>query len=230
MNATFPYEQLIASKLEELPPLPEMADMIWLRISTELDTDQPSDDDDFGGGGPDEGGEPVTGPAVGGPMAGISGWSLLVLLGGIALFLLYRLSLNTGTPTQEIQELPSAINPDTSAVNEPTLSADKALQTKKDGLRSAEGTATAVQDTVAQPASQLFVPGFFDSSSLLQSSIPLTTATGRPDSTRLDTVSSTTRPELQKDSTGGRKRPSGIKGINSDDYRILPQKDQKDST
>ena len=32
MSQATPYEQLIAAKLEQLPPLPEMADAIWLRI------------------------------------------------------------------------------------------------------------------------------------------------------------------------------------------------------
>ncbi|WP_290791168.1 hypothetical protein [Flavihumibacter sp. UBA7668] len=228
MNATFPYEQLIASKLEQLPPLPEMADGIWLRITTELDRDLPTDDDDFGND-PGNGGEPVTDPAGTTPVSGWRGWTLLLILAGIAIFLLYRFNSNKIIPDDNIL-LPLDMPGLPSTTAEPILSNEN----QQVNAVSPTGTGTGKGPIVSDSASfllpnQVVLPSP-DSARTQQPVPPLNEITGQPDSARLDTVSTTTASEIKKDSSGGRKRPSGIKGISSDDYRIVPQKGQRDST
>jgi hypothetical protein len=228
MNATFPYEQLIASKLEQLPPLPEMADGIWLRITTELDRDLPTDDDDFGND-PGDGGEPVSDPAGTGPVSGWRGWSLLLILAGIAIFLLYRFSSNKIIPDDNIL-LPLETPGLPSKIAEPVLSNEnqQVNAVPAPGVGAGGGPVLADSASVLFP-NQVVLPAE-DSARLQPNSLPFNEITGPPDSARLDTVSTTTASEIKKDSSGGRKRPSGIKGINSDDYRIVPQKGQRDST
>lgn len=228
MNATFPYEQLIASKLEQLPPLPEMADGIWLRITTALDRDLPTDDDDFGND-PGDGGEPVTDPAGTAPVSGWRGWSLLIVLAGIAIFLLYRLNSNKINPDDNIllpletTGLPST-NPDS------VLSTKSRQENVESESRVRSGEGPIVSDSASFILPNQVVSPSQDSARSQQPVLPFNEITGQPDSARLDTVSTTTASEIKKDSSGGRKRPSGIKGINSDDYRIVPQKGQRDST
>ena len=61
MNTTTPYEKLIAGKLDQVP-VPDMADSVWANIAMQLDAggdgpDQGEDGPD-GGDGPDQGGAP----------------------------------------------------------------------------------------------------------------------------------------------------------------------------
>lgn len=211
MNASFPYEQLIAQKLEELAPLPDMADSIWQRITAELDRDMPSDDDDFGGDG---------GPADSGPVSGWKGWTWLLLLGGIAALLIYQLKkedkyyspLQISTPA-EIQQPDSSQSPGASPPpennilpNSPPVRNEQVLPVDS-GIHASEPF-VLIPDSV-QPAS-------------VEAGSQVMESSQNEPAERQEIV----RP----DSSGARKRPSGIKGIRSNDYRIVPPKGQKDSS
>lgn len=217
MNASFPYEELIARKLGELPPLPEMADSIWQRISTELDRELPTDDNDFGG-------DP--GPQGGSPVAGWKGWSWLLLLAGIAAVLIYQLK-KSDLPVE--QTVP--------AINQPVDSTE--LLPTAPGLSppgpSSPGSSSPVlndsnKGTSPDPGAE---PGPLpDSAAVLQPPV-LDPAAPEVNATTPQSITepTTKQPDnLRPDSAGGRKRPSGIKGIRPDDYRIVPPKEKKDST
>lgn len=217
MNASFPYEELIARKLGELPPLPEMADSIWQRISTELDRDLPTDDNDFGG-------DP--GPQGGRPVAGWKSWSWLLLLAGIAALLIYLLKKS---------DLP--VDQTVPVINQPVDSTD--LLPTAPGLSppessSPESSSPVVNDSVKHTSPDTSAePGPLpDSAGFLQPQVVDAAAPEVKATTPQPFAEPTTKqPEnLQPDSAGGRKRPSGIKGIRPDDYRIVPPKEKKDST
>ena len=217
MNASFPYEELIARKLGELPPLPEMADSIWQRISTELDRELPTDDNDFGG-------DP--GPQGGSPVAGWKGWSWLLLLAGIAAVLIYQLKKSDlpvdqtapviNQPVDSVELLPTAPGLSPPGPRSPGPSSPVINDSNKD----------ASPDPGAEPSP---LP---DSTAVLQPPV-LDAAAPEVKATTPEPIAEPTikQPDnLRPDSAGGRKRPSGIKGIRPDDYRIVPPKEKKDST
>lgn len=212
MNASFPYEELIARKLGELPPLPEMADSIWQRISTELDRELPTDDNDFGG-------DP--GPQGGSPVAGWKGWSWLLLLAGIAAVLIYQLKKS---------DLP--VDQTAPVINQPVDSVE--LLPTAPGLSPPGPSSPLINDSNKDDspdpgAEQGPLP---DSAAVLQPPV-MDPAAPEGKATTPETIAEPTikQPDnLRPDSAGGRKRPSGIKGIRPDDYRIVPPKEKKDST
>lgn len=212
MNASFPYEELIARKLGELPPLPEMADSIWQRISTELDRELPTDDNDFGG-------DP--GPQGGSPVAGWKGWSWLLLLAGIAAVLIYLIK-KPEFPVEQIVP----------ATNQPVDSTEFLPTTP--GLSPPEPSSPLINDSNKDDSPD---PGaepspLPDSTAVLQPPV-LDAAAPEVKATTPEPIAEPTikQPDnLRPDSAGGRKRPSGIKGIRPDDYRIVPPKEKKDST
>ncbi|MBU7576946.1 MAG: hypothetical protein KAF40_02700 [Flavihumibacter sp.] len=217
MNASFPYEELIARKLGELPPLPEMADSIWQRISTELDRELPTDDNDFGG-------DP--GPQGGSPVAGWKGWSWLLLLAGIAAVLIYLIK-KPELPVEQIVP----------ATNQPVDSTEFLPTTP--GLSPPEPSSPGPSSPVINDSNKDASPDPDTETGLL----PDSAAVLQPpvvDAAAPEVKASTPQPiaeptikqpdNLRPDSAGGRKRPSGIKGIRPDDYRIVPPKEKKDST
>lgn len=218
MNASFPYEELIARKLGELPPLPEMADSIWQRISTELDRDLPTDDNDFGGGDP--------GPQGGNPVAGWKGWSWLILLAGIAALFIYQLKKTDLPVEQNVPAINQPIDSTELLPSPPGLSPPGPSSSKPSSPVIINSDKDTRPDPGAEPSP---LP---DSTAVLQA--PVLDATA-PE-LKLTTPQPNAEPiikqpdNLQPDSAGGRKRPSGIKGIRSDDYRIVPPKGKKDST
>jgi hypothetical protein len=206
MNASFPYEELIARKLGELPPLPEMADGIWQRISTELDRDMPTNDDDFSGGDP-------------GPGAGWKGWSWLLLLAGIAVVFIYFLQ-------KKNEPIENRLIP------EPVIPIDSAerLQQVPDSavtIFPTENSGIPVLQKSTNP--QVVAP---DSATPVQPVLVDSISTGTNKEIAGPTIESPAQPILlpRPDSSTGRKRPSGIKGIGPEDYRIVPPKGKKDST
>ncbi len=217
MNASFPYEELIARKLGELPPLPEMADSIWQRISTELDRELPTDDNDFGG-------DP--GPQGGSPVAGWKGWSWLLLLAGIAAVLIYQLKKSDlpvdqtvpviNQPVDSVELLPTAPGLSPPGPSSPGSSSPLINDSNKDDSPDPG----AEQGTLPDSAAVLQPPVVDPSAPEVKATAPETIA--EPTIKQPD--------NLRPDSAGGRKRPSGIKGIRPDDYRIVPPKEKKDST
>ncbi|MCU0384959.1 MAG: hypothetical protein MUE38_02960 [Flavihumibacter sp.] len=217
MNASFPYEELIARKLGELPPLPEMADSIWQRISTELDRELPTDDNDFGG-------DP--GPQGGSPVAGWKGWSWLLLLAGIAAVLIYQLK-KTDFPVE--QTVPATNQPVDSTELLPTAPGLSPPEPSSADSSSSEPISLKPVSPVINNNDKDSSP---DSAAVLQPPV-VEAAAPEVKATTTQPIAEPTikQPDnLRPDSAGGRKRPSGIKGIRPDDYRIVPPKEKKDST
>lgn len=209
MNASFPYEELIARKLGELPPLPEMADGIWQRISTELDRDMPTDDNDFSGGDPE-------------PGAGWKGWSWLLLLAGIAVVFIYFLQ-------KKNEPIENRLIP------EPVISIDSAeqLQQVPDStvtISPTENSGIPDSQKSTNPENPQGVPPEYKAPVQPVQVDSISTETNKEVA---GPVKESPAPPIQiprPDSSTGRKRPSGIKGIGPDDYRIVPPKGKKDST
>lgn len=217
MNASFPYEELIARKLGELPPLPEMADSIWQRISTELDRELPADDNDFGG-------DP--GPQGGSPVAGWKGWSWLLLLAGMAAVLIYLIK----KPELPVEQIVPVTNQPVDATEFLPTTPGFSPPEPSSSNPSSPDINNKEKDTPPAPVAE---PGPLpDSAAVLQP--PVVDATA-PE-VKANTPEPVAEPinkqpdNLRLDSAGGRKRPSGIKGIRPDDYRIVPPKGKKDST
>ena len=222
MNPNTPYDQIIAAKLEQLPPLPAMADEIWLRIAVRLDEEMPTDDEDFGQGGPEDG--PLNDSPVAPADNSWKGWSILLLMGAISLLLLFR----TGkiiTPRQPVEEAPKnyRILPPESAPPPP-------LDNRKELPR---GPATA------RPKPEVPAPLTVKPDSLFKNNenlpLPADSLVARPavDSQEVSGLNQAIREvpvKINPDSTAGRKRPVGVKGLDSGDYRIVPRQNPRDST
>lgn len=224
MSAPFPYEQLIASKLEQLPALPEMADVIWMRITAELDTDLPFDDDGFDD--PDDGNDPGTAPAGAGPATIDRGWYFLLLLAGVAFFLLSQFDHPAESTLPDPISEPVSVPPISTPAPVPT-NAGSPTAPDPEGNRIRKGGEKALPLSIDSGSHSPFPVSDKAPDSIVGSAI--NELTGRSDNARLDSVS-TTPPITNRDSIGGRKRPTGIKGINPDDYRVVPQKEKKDSS
>lgn len=244
MNQITPYEQLIAAKLEQLPPLPVMADEIWLRISARLDEDMPTDDDDFGGDGPESGPD---GGSVVSPDTGWKGWSIILLLGAVSLLIIYRAGYFSGRKASvgEPETNYRILNP--AAVPQPGASPPGGGQANSlvPPIVQEGGQAINEAESLNQPAQPF--PAAQDSTrgggadELPPVAIPvdspasgtqdlLVPNTAEPKGTVVPNQKGPVPSPIKPDSTTGRKRPSGIKGIGPDDYRIVPQQKQKDST
>lgn len=244
MNQITPYEQLIAAKLEQLPPLPVMADEIWLRISVRLDEDMPTDDDDFGGDGPESG--PDGGSAVS-PDTGWKGWSIILLLGAVSLLIIYRAGFfsgrkaSVGEPETNYRILEPAPVPEpgesppggrqSNTLLPPVVQGEGQTINPADSLNKPAQSFTAAQDSAGGDGSndllRVAIPVDSSASATLDLSVP---NAAEPKGTVVPDQKGPVPSKIKPDSTTGRKRPSGIKGIGPDDYRIVPQQKQKDST
>lgn len=222
MNQNSPYDQIIAAKLEQLPPLPAMADEIWLRISVRLDEDMPTDDEDFGADEPGDG--PLTNSPVAPADSSWKGWSILLLMGGISLLLVFRTG-RFGPLNEPAKDAPKnyrLLPPET--VEPPRVDEQKELPM---GPANAPAQPEVTQPVKAGPDSILKnrenPPGLADSLATLP-------AVDSVEASELNQPSREVPAKINQDSTAGRKRPSGVKGLNSDDYRIIPKQKPRDST
>ncbi|ULQ56717.1 hypothetical protein KJS94_00725 [Flavihumibacter rivuli] len=226
MSQALPYEQLIAEKLEQLPPLPEMADAIWARIEKQLDDEMPTDDT-----------LPDNGPS--GPISGSGGLSSLGRLGLLAIgaiILIYWLNY------RKADLFSPWVNPQ-EQLDKPVAPENKAVSP---GVKDAPGTtaptgnpgptvnpslpvAPGRSDSVATPDSSLQVSG--DSQEALSTEPVLpgnVDDSKKPEIQQGDVKEAPLNPGRIPDSSRIRKKPAGIKGIGPEDYKIVPQK--KDSS
>jgi hypothetical protein len=195
VNTPSPYDQLLAAKLNQVP-VPDMADSIWTTINVQLDA-------------------PVDVPGKK-PFQQFKGKGWYGLLGTVTVVALlwwgYKHMHHTppNTPSQKI--LPatkdSSVAADSNTIVNPVKEKNnivKPVTVKKDSLqRQRTPNKSAVVDSALK---QYVLPQPIDSSLFHINSTPLPHV--------VDSVSS--RP------TG--KRPKGIKGISSDDYKITATKD-----
>lgn len=226
MSQALPYEQLIAEKLEQLPPLPEMADAIWARIEKQLDDELPTDDT-----------SPDSGPS--GPITGSGGMSSLGRLGLLAIgaiILIYWLNYRKadlfsplGSPQEQLEKPASPPNKVESPGNKGAAGAEVPAGTPGASVHSNVPIVPGVSDSLSTNAPPPQVPG--DS---LQVVSPEPLQPGNVEginnigSQQVEVKETPINAGKLPDSSKLRKKPTGIKGIGPEDYKIVPQK--KDSS
>lgn len=217
MSQVLPYEQLIAAKLEQLPPLPALADQIWLRIEKGLDDDPPT-----GGEGNDN--EPSGPVPAGGSRQGWTGWSFLIFLGAASLVLFretgniksndfiitepsrtYEMIRSTGIPTPIPHSASNNIPIQDRSENHPGKPPDNTRSTTtRDSASTSNADIYSADSNTIEKAGKIKPDSIASSLPAIQGLVPAKT----PDST----------------SSGKRKKPAGIPVAN-DEYKVVPQKD-----
>lgn len=214
MNDQLSYESIIAARLEQLPPLPAMADAIWSRISDELDKEMPNDR------GVDNNNGPGSGPGSIGN-AWWTGMGAIVLLVATVFYMAKRKvpAIRAGAPNKTDSALMATPSP---AVSEPS------------GNNRADTTA------VYRPLPPITVPQATADHSLPVDSVNQSEADSMPvvesktiiapllaDDKHLPKDESTV-PFVSSPDTAVIKKSKGVSGLSQKEYRIVPGK--KDST
>ncbi|MCU0396064.1 MAG: hypothetical protein MUF29_09140 [Chitinophagaceae bacterium] len=216
MNERLTYESLIAAKLEQLAPLPALADDIWARISADLDREMPTDESEApSGGGPSL-------PGTGGMLWPGLGALLLAVAG-----LLYWYSQRSGipVPAPSPQSVPADARP-ASSLPADTGSPKGIYQQPAAVARPVEAMPVPLADSAAAPSTGKLPPPVLplpdDSRPQPAASASQEPPPGQPPATAGDKAS----PPPAID-TPIKKKPRGVTGISNNDYRIVP--DKKDS-
>lgn len=218
MNERLAYEELIAAKLEQLAPLPAMADAIWSRISDELDREMPTDD----GGAPDGGG----GSAL--PGTGGFAWPGLGLIILAAAGLLYWNTRpkqnNTTTPSMPATSVQSSPVANDTSPPENTLPYKDELTPASRQQLNANGS---LQDTASVNDVNISSLDKLQPDTAASRPMPLINQPA-PGLQQPDLVPNE-KPAAQTNvDTPPAKKSRGVTGINNSDYRIVP--DRKDTT
>ncbi len=221
MNEITPYEQLIAEKLHQVP-VPDMADGIWSSIEMQLDAPADVPDGSDGSGAPDVPNAPAQGPVS--IFKGIGWYGLAGIVAVVVLLWWYF-----GHKAPEKHERPSVVPPAVerpsvvpAPVESPPAPVEDSHTTDKPGKKKIVPVAPdeVKKDTVLfrgvpkdsvrvdSGARQNLLPAKTDSSSLQKNRIPI--SDDDPGYAPLPV-----RP----------KKPKGVKGITSDDYKISAGKD-----
>lgn len=200
MNERPAYEVLMAEKLNQLP-LPDLADAIWARIETALDTDMPTDD---GGNTP-----APPAPSGGSNLLGHLG----VFLAVVALITFFIINKNNKEATlQAPVALPQteAITPDPLPPDRPATGSNnnKVPQAFPQGPGTAPPLVVRADSALPPPVA------FTGTDSTATTALPLAT----PPPVVTQPAAGDTVP---------RRRPRGVTGITDANYRIVP--DRKDS-
>lgn len=217
MNERLTYESLIAAKLEQLAPLPALADDIWARISADLDREMPTDEPE----GPSGGGPSL--PGTGGMLWPGLGALLLAVAG-----LLYWNSQRPGlpVPARAPQPVPADSRPASIAPAD-TGPPKGAYQQPPSDVRPTVALPVSPSDSVDAPATgQPAVPALQppdDARPQPAASASQELPAAPPPATAADKVA----PPPAID-TPIKKKPRGVTGISNSDYRIVP--DKKDSS
>lgn len=207
MNNLTTYEQLIADKLQQLP-VPDMADAIWARIEQRLNVEMPLED-----GGNNTGSSSLPGFQF--PGKGIVFLFLAALVS--VLFYLNR-------PTKQIQNNHTPSN--TNTIRIPVQDIYKTLE-EKPRVQPAESMYTDKADLpIAYSKEDSFdtqtPPESTESISIINDKASL------PKPAPVITIGPPIMPKnLTPKQDSGTKKGRGVKGIGTDDYRIVPVK--KDS-
>ena len=190
------YEQLIASKLEQIT-VPDMADAIWDRIKTQLDLDMPADDGD---------GSPKPSSPIG---PKIIGWGLsVVIVALITVFLTFK-----NKPKTKVQNQ-NPVAP-TEQINQPANSGTSPPGTDATNINPGN----SADLPVSKPGSDPIIDSFRNIPNV-------TTVTAEPvDSFKVANAEpKITLPPITDSVVQGKKR-RGVSGLNDNDYRIVPKKD-----
>ena len=207
MNNLTTYEQLIADKLQQLP-VPDMADAIWARIEQRLNVEMPLED-----GGNNTGSSSLPGFQF--PGKGIVFLFLAALVS--VLFYLNR-------PVKQVQN--NNIPSNTNTISIPVQNLYKPLE-EKPSVQPAESMYTDKADLPIQYSKGDSFDTQIPASSTEPISIINETVT-LPKSAPVITIGQSIIPKnLSPVQDSGTKKGRGVKGIGTDDYRIVPVK--KDS-
>lgn len=200
MNERATYELIIAEKLEQLRA-PEMMDAIWARIETRLDLDMPTDD---GGGSNNPPASPVR------PGKWLNTGFMIAAVALLLTFYFY----NNNKPTDNPSSAPAINGPQqTPPTEEEVNNHSPGNSTPPDPVRSNNTTTVPLNNTTADTVSTLPVvpvnPEKRDTSALVMPAEKNSPILSPPVNNRPDSV----------------KKQRGVKGINENDYRIVPKKD-----
>jgi len=199
MNQKTTYEITIAGKLEQLA-IPDMSEMIWARIESELDAD-PGDVDPGNGNG--EGPTPIA------PSKGF-------ILGGIGIVVAISFLINFSNNNKQEVITPAATRQVEAPAQDQAPQQSRRNDTATIRQMPRQVDKQALNDVVDDEPPVLISPTAAGPDSLSLSLAPIA----------IDTAAisdSTGQLSLQKDSVPGKRR--GVKGITKDDYKIVPKKD-----
>ncbi|WP_146616263.1 hypothetical protein [Chitinophaga dinghuensis] len=200
MNNTTRYEQLIAEKLEQMP-VPDMADSIWAGIEAQLDAVVETTPD-----------QDTSFKWKGKTWFGIAG--IAIIASGIWWY------SQSATP-----ETPVTTPAPTSTPTPATLSAPAPPTPDSNTIITLPQTPAKHKDTIELPAAPFSNPL---TDSVPARYLPLMT----PDSVHIPTTIPA-KPHQQPDTVvipPAPKKPKGVKGITSDDYKITVDKDSVNKT
>lgn len=200
MNRLLPYEQSIATKLDELP-LPDMADAIWADIAAQLDGDLPTD-----------GENPAPGNNPPGGMSWAKGITLAVGAAGIALVAYWLTQVNQPAPTA----MPANPLPVEQKTTQPdTAQAPQPVQGANTNTPEPPPTKTPTTSDAAVPDNMALPPISADSVRLQPTDPPAVKA----DSAAVPAQT----PSLVLPPPGKKKK--GTQGIKDGDYKFVQGKD-----
>lgn len=239
VNATTPYEQLIAAKLDQVP-VPDMADSIWAGIEMQLGVPggEPDGADDGQDASSDTSDAPTDAPDAPtnklAPKSRGAGWYGLGLVAVVAITLWWYFSLPkkqeplpaappavAPSPDRGVQPAPGVQSP--SGVPPP---AGSRHMIKKDTTSVHRARADSLH---ADTAAKRILPPLNIDSSFLQRNRPelpdVDLYGSPPPSTRPPDVQPPLSPSPGVQPPPGGKKHKGVKGITDDDYKISAGKD-----
>ena len=183
------YEHIISGKLEALP-VPDMADIIWARIETRLDTDMPTD----------EGGDNSPQPPSGGGWIG-KGSLFLFVTAFVGLFLTFKNHKNKNSLQDVRTSVPVNAGPvkrDSMMYIGPNQEQSRSLPRNRTKTGDAYPAPNTIKDSAESPPK------------ITLSFPPADTVAGQLVTTPLNA----------KADTAAVKKRRGVAGIKDDDYRI----------
>ena len=196
MNGKKAYEEIISDKLEQLS-MPHLQDVIWSDIEKGLDRDMPVKDGSRGGG------------TSGGWLRIIRQFGLVLSVIAITLIVIIT---RRETKVERTVEPPA---------KRPNIS-NEAVVSKEDTNKPTEPGKTAFVSTEVIPTKKAKAPSAKNDSLVMQ---PLTIDPSLPDTSISVSITPTGALPIpvMKDTVPARSK--GVKGITSNDYRIVPKKD-----
>lgn len=195
MDERLRYEQLIGGKLQNLP-VPDMQDVIWARIKTQLDLDMPADEGD--------GGNPPPSPSA--PRA-ISRVLPVVVIALITIFLLTKKKPAQKNNSQQPTTIEQTVSPGVQN-NSPPLQKDNTInKTRPAGAGAKNSFDDVAGDAAVQNNPVNTVPIIDDSSGTNFSPPSLTLIS----------------PPLPDTNTVIKKKGKGMTGLSDSSYRIVPK-------